>query len=63
LENQSAEGLRRMPPMKRNFSFYHSVILSLSKDQFRLPFFHPAELILRQAQDDRFFRDDLMMAS
>jgi len=49
--------------MKRNFSFYHSVILSLSKDQFRLPFFHPAELILRQAQDDRFFRDDLMMAS
>ena len=29
-----------------------SVILSLSKDQFRLPSFAEEELILRQAQDD-----------
>jgi hypothetical protein len=43
--------------------FRHSVILSLSKDQFGLPFFRDTELILRQAQDDGLFRKRVLRRS
>jgi len=47
--------------MKLEFPFYHFVILSLSKDQFSWTEKRQMELILRQAQDDGSFLDNLMV--
>ena len=44
----------------RNSFSKRSVILSLSKDQFRMPFLRVAELILRQAQDDGILKVEFL---
>jgi hypothetical protein len=44
--------LDRINKIYRIIFYKHSVILSLSKDQFRRPSERQTELILRQAQDD-----------